>query len=383
MTPSTIDIDDIGDESISSSRVHTSHAIHTLILGSLLNTLLVFVPIALVARVLTWSDTTTFLLSTLSLIPLAAILGDLTEHMSSYTGETIGGLINATLGNATELIISLFALRAGLLRIVQASLLGSILSNLLLVLGCAFLAGGLRFKIQHFNRTIATTNIGLLLLAVLSILLPAVLNVSGAEAHGIASELALSRFSSVLMLIGYIAYIVFQLRTHRYLLDVNDNCATSVSIYSPISIVSCMIIVGVLISVLSEQIVDAIEGAALSLGVGQVFIGCIILPIVGNAAEHVSAVSVAYRNKMDLSLGIAIGSSTQIALFVIPLCTLVAWAMDQPLSLYFHPYETTCVFIAVLTVAFTVMDGESNWLKGLMLVFTYLIMGAGFYVHLG
>ncbi|GJS44888.1 vacuolar cation/proton exchanger 3-like protein [Tanacetum coccineum] len=290
----------------------------------------------------------------------------------------IGGLLNATFGNATELIISLFAMKQGMLHLVQQSLLGSILSNMLLVLGCAFFCGGIANWM----------NVGLLLMAVMSMLFPTILNVSHTEFHIGTSVLALSRFSSCIMLVAYGIYIFFQLTNQKqdYALIKEDGTLSG----SPddesadISKMESLIWLGFLtifISVLSEYLVNAIEGASIAMDVPVTFISVILLPIVGNAAEHASAIMFAVKDKLDITLGVAIGSSTQISMFVMPFCVLVGWMIGRPMDLDFELFETCTLFMTVLVVAFMLQEGTSNYFKGLMLLFCYIIVAASFFVH--
>jgi Ca2+:H+ antiporter len=401
----TADMKVNADEANDFSWAHVSYGLLT---GSKLNILLLCGPFAVISKVVGWSDGLTFFACVFGLIPLAAMLGDCTEQLANHTNQTIGGLLNATFGNATELIISIFALRNGLLRIIQVSLLGSIISNMLLVLGTSFIAGGLKYKMQRFNKNMVSTNSGLLLLAVIGLLLPAVLNASGDDREDIAAELILSRGSAILLLGTYCAYIAFQLLTHRHLFEDGGDAQEqlvdrrgSVDLHPSeltpkeeagdeeeeeetmtlAQSIFFLAVVTTLVSILSEFAVDAIEGAAKTTGLPQIFIGAIILPIVGNAAEHATAITVAYRNKMTLSLGVAIGSSTQVALFGIPFMILVAWMSGEPLSMYFRAYETAVVFSTVVILSFVVADGKSTWLKGLMLLVAYFIVAIGFFVH--
>eukprot|EP00249_Psilotum_nudum_P020056 c27541_g1_i1 orf=352-1803(-) len=367
------------------------------LIGSKISFLLPAVVISLPAEILNWGQVSIFIFSLLGIAPLAERLGFVTEQLALYTGSTVGGLLNATFGNATEMIISIFALQNGMIRVVQLSLLGSILSNMLLVLGCAFFCGGLVHcqNDQKFNQEAAVVNSGLLLMAVLGLLFPAVLHATHTERTG-SSELFLSRFSSGIMLVAYGSYLYFQLKSHRQLYDtlnmdedggqleggeleeVGQDNEDSLSLYEAIA---WLFVLTVLISVLSENLVNAIEGAAESWKIPVAFISVIILPIVGNAAEHASAIMFAVKDKLDLSLGVAIGSSTQISMFVIPFCVVIGWIMGKPMDLNFQLFETATLFITVLVVAFMLQEGKSNYFKGLMLVLCYLIVGAGFFVH--
>jgi Ca2+:H+ antiporter len=350
---------------------------------SSLNWLLLLIPVAVVAKNMGVSDGWLFVFSLLPICPLAERLGYVTEQMATYTNPTLGGLLNATFGNLTEMIVSFFALKGGLLRVVQLSLLGSILSNMLLVLGCAFFAGGCKFKHQTFNKTGVGMNSALLLLAVISLSVPAVLHTTHTELHGTQSEIALSRFTSCLLLGVYCTFLYFQLVTHRDLFDEEDDDAEDDDEVNQTfwGCIGWLSVITVFISVLSSYLVDAIEGAAAKFNMPVAFISVIILPIVGNAAEHASAVMFAMKNKMDLALGVAIGSSTQIALLVIPLCILVGWAMGQPLDLNLHVFETTTFILTVISVSFVVQDGQSNWLKGLTLILAYFVVAASFFFH--
>ncbi|CAM6007723.1 unnamed protein product [Sphagnum balticum] len=361
------------------------------ILGTKLNVLLLCVPLAMFGVQLNFGHGWVFLLSLLGMAPLAERLGFVTEQLSFFTGSTVGGLLNATFGNATEMIICIFALKNNMIRVVQLSLLGSILSNMLLVLGCAFLFGGLAHptKDQKFRKATAQVTSGLLLMAVMGLLFPAALHATKTEMHTGTSELVLSRFSSIVMLIAYTAYLYFQLKSHKDLYDSEEegegNEADSESdecILSFWGSIAWLAILTVFISILSEYLVDAIEGASASWNVPVSFISVIILPIVGNAAEHASAIMFALKDKLDISLGVAIGSSTQISMFVIPFCVVIGWPMGTHMDLNFQLFETATLFITVLVVAFMLQEGTANYFKGLMLVLCYLIVGASFFVHL-
>ncbi|XP_060209451.1 vacuolar cation/proton exchanger 3-like isoform X2 [Lycium barbarum] len=358
-----------------------------------LNILVPCGPLAILANELTDHHGWTFILSLLGIIPLAERLGWATEQLAFYTGPTVGGLLNATFGNATELIISMYALKSGMIRVVQQSLLGSILSNTLLVLGCAFFGGGIANsnKEQVFNKGTAGMNSGLLLMAVMCLFFPAVLHVTHTEAHFGKSELALSRFSSCIMLFAYGAYLFFQLTNQKNLYmpmaeeedqidgSSDDEEAPEISKWWSILWLSVMTL---WIAVLSEYLVNTIEGASVAMNIPVAFISVIVLPIVGNAAEHAGAVMFACKDKLDISLGVAIGSSTQIAMFGIPFCVVVGWIIGSPMNLDFQMFETATLFMTVLVVAFMVQDGTSNYFKGLMLLFCYFIVAASFYVHI-
>ncbi|CAA7016338.1 unnamed protein product [Microthlaspi erraticum] len=367
-------------------------SIKIVILSNKLNLLLPFGPLAILLHYMIDSKGWVFLLSLVGITPLAERLGYATEQLAFYTGPTVGGLLNATFGNVTELIISIFALKNGMIRVVQLTLLGSILSNMLLVLGCAFFCGGLVFyqKDQVFDKGIAVVNSGLLLMAVMGILFPAVLHYTHSEVHAGSSELALSRFSSCIMLIAYAAYLFFQLKSQSNSYspldeETNQNEETSVDEEEPeISKWESIIWLSILtawVSLLSGYLVDAIEGASVSWNIPIAFISVILLPIVGNAAEHAGAIMFAMKDKLDLSLGVAIGSSIQISMFAVPFCVVIGWMMGEQMDLNFQLFETAMLFITVIVVAFFLQEGTSNYFKGLMLILCYLIVAASFFVH--
>ncbi|XP_065861862.1 vacuolar cation/proton exchanger 5-like [Euphorbia lathyris] len=371
-------------------------SVKLVVFSSKLNLLMLFGPLAILVHIFSGHSGWVFTLSLLSITPLAERLGYATEQLAFYTGPTVGGLLNATFGNATELIIAIYALKSHMIRVVQLSLLGSILSNMLLVLGCAFFCGGLvhHKKEQVFNKATAVVNSGLLLMAVMGLLFPAVLHYTHTEVHYGKSELALSRFSSCVMLVVYACYLFFQLRgqTDTYSPPSeegteNEEGADNGDADDEIPELSkweSIVWLGIMtsgISVLSEYLVDAIEGCSLAWDIPISFIGVILLPIVGNAAEHASAIMFAMKNKLDISLGVAIGSSTQISMFAIPFCVVVGWVMGQPMDLNFQLFETATLFITVLVVAFFLQEGTSNYFKGLMLILCYVIVAASFYVH--
>uniref|UniRef100_A0A6N2KLJ8 Vacuolar cation/proton exchanger n=1 Tax=Salix viminalis TaxID=40686 RepID=A0A6N2KLJ8_SALVM len=303
----------------------------------------------------------------------------------------VGGLLNATCGNATELIIAIFALWQHKIEVVKYSLLGSILSNLLLVLGTALFCGGIANlgKEQKYDRRQADANSLLLLLALLCHMLPLLFRISGASASLAAvPTLQLSRASSIVMLVAYITYIIFQLVTHRQLFesqeDLEEDDDDVISEETPVIGLASGIVwlVGMtaVVALLSEYVVGTIEDASESWGLSVSFISIILLPIVGNAAEHAGAVIFAFKNKLDISLGVALGSATQISLFVVPLCVVVAWILDIKMDLNFNLLETGALAISIITTAFTLQDGTSHYLKGLTLLLCYVVIGACFFV---
>ncbi len=356
-----------------------------------LNWLLVLVPAAFAVRFVPgWRDPSwLFLFSTLAIVPLAGWLGRSTDQLAQHLGAGAGGLLNATFGNAAELIISLFALRAGLVGVVKASLTGSIIGNLLLVLGISALAGGVRFRQQKFNRTAVRASCTALLLAAVALVIPGVFHVSavsrpagwsqGAEEH-------LSLAIATVLLLTYGAVLVFSLVTHRDLFagkqadESGDRDGSANG--EPWSIRRALIVLLVTtgtVAWVSEFLVSAIEGARQSLGLTETFVGVIVVAVVGNAAEHATAVAAALKNKMDLTIGVAVGSSLQIALFVTPLLVFASLLFSRRLDLEFSRPEIAAVVLAVLVVQQIAGDGESNWLEGMQLLAVYLVLAILFF----
>ncbi|CAP81070.1 Pc12g14430 [Penicillium rubens Wisconsin 54-1255] len=377
---------------------HTTEAI----CHSWINVLLIFVPVGIACEAAGLDPAIIFAMNAVAIIPLAGLLSHATESVASRLGDTIGALINVTFGNAVELIIFIIALVKNEIRIVQASLLGSILANLLLIMGMAFLAGGLRFREQIYNSTVTQMSACLLSLSVVSLLLPTAFHASWSDgSHADRETLKVSRGTSVVLLLVYILYIIFQLRTHSYLYasipqaiideeskpgvlaefmnGSSDSSSSSTSqapepTMSRTAAVVMLLLSTALVAVCAEFLVDAIPEMIASSNVSEAFIGLIILPIVGNAAEHVTAVSVAAKNKMDLSIGVSVGSSIQIAIFVTPLVVILGWCMDKDMSLYFTLFETICLFVTTFVVNFLVLDGRSNYLEGVLLIAAYIII---------
>ena len=343
--------------------------------------LLLFVPISWAAHFLEWGSLTIFLMAGLAIVPLAAWMGTATEELAVVVGPTLGGLLNATFGNATELIVALIALRAGLLDVVKASLTGSIISNLLLVMGFAMLLGGIRYKEQEFSSTIARLNASAMNLAVIAILLPtAVAATSSGIEPGTMQKL--STAVAVVLIIVYGLTLLFSMKTHAYLCDVGE-AENEEEGESPNPLIwgGVLLACTLAVAVESELLVDSLEEATSCLGLTALFTGVIIVPIIGNAAEHATAVTVAIKNKMDLSLSVAMGSSLQIALFVAPVLVLAGWVFGQPMDLNFNPFELVAVAVAVLLANSVSSDGRSDWLEGALLLATYTVLGFAFFYH--
>jgi Ca2+:H+ antiporter len=350
-----------------------------------LNWLLVFVPAAVVLHYTAAEEqgTLIFILCCVSVIPLAGWMGKATEHLAERTSEGVGGLLNATFGNAAELIIAIVALRSGKLEIVKASLTGSIIGNILLVLGASFLAGGLRNREQRFNAAGARMQSTLLTLAAIALIAPAAFHHTVGE-DGFANEGPLSVSISIVLLVAYALGLLFSLKTHKHLFVGHRGGGQGEGEHREVwpLRVALAVLLGatVLIAWISEILVHSIEHAAESLGMNEVFIGVIVVAVIGNAAEHSTGVLMAIKNRMDLSLGIAIGSSIQIALFVAPVLVLLSYAIaPQPMNLVFTLPEVIAVALAVAITGQIAGDGESNWLEGVLLLAVYTILGMAFY----
>jgi Ca2+:H+ antiporter len=344
--------------------------------------MLVFIPVCVVLELVHADPAWIFVTAGLAIIPLAGLMGTATEHLAEHYGAGIGGLLNATFGNAAELIIGLVALHAGLLDVVKASITGSIIGNVLLVLGASLLLGGLKFETQRFNRTAASVGTTLLVLSTIGLIIPAIFHmmVSGRpEAH----EQELSLEIAIVLFVCYILSLIFSLRTHSHLYvgeasKASDE-ALGVESWSQKKSMLVLVVATALVAVMSEFLVGAVEHTAKAWGMSDVFIGVILVAIVGNAAEHSTAVMMAMKNQVDLAMNIAIGSSIQIALFVAPLLVFCGYMFDQPMDLLFTPFEVLAVAISSWIVVLITADGESNWLEGVMLLAVYLIIGLAFF----
>ncbi len=340
--------------------------------------LLVFVPIVIGASLLHASPLLIFFLSAGAIIPLAKFIGEATEELSVYTGSALGGLLNATFGNATELLIGIFALKAGLIEVVKASITGSIISNLLLVSGAAMLAGGFKHTSQKFNRLGASTSSATLLLASAALIIPAIFLLTAPEV-GAPLVNELSVFVSIFMLIVYVTSLLFALRTHKHLYT--EEVGELEAKWSKNKSMLILFLATVMVAWMSEILVDSIEPIVVTLGWTQLFIGVIFIAIIGNAAEHSSAVVMAVKNRMDLALQISIGSATQIAMFVAPFLVLVSMLFQTQMNLVFNMFELISIVLSVLIISKAVEDGETNWFEGVQLLMTYAIMATAFFFH--
>jgi Ca2+:H+ antiporter len=359
-----------------------------------LDWLLVFVPVAIVIRFVAPLNNPTilFIVSCLAIVPLAAWMGRATEHLAKRLGSGIGSLMNATFGNAAELIIALFALAKGLEGVVKASITGSIIGNLLLVLGFSFVGGGIKFTKQEFNRTIASASASALTLAAIGLTIPSVFHQAAAnvpvQAGGwtVLREQRLSLAIAVVLFLTYIATLIFSLVTHRSLFggeahqnDLDEIEKRQGATWGMKRAALVLAAATALVALMSEFLVGTIEQARSRLGLTEVFVGVIVVAIIGNAAEHSSAVLMARRNKMDLSIGIALGSSMQIALFVAPVLIFASYLFGRPMHLEFSIPEVVAVIASIIIVEQVTNDGESNWIEGVQLLSVYAILAILFY----
>lgn len=405
---------------------HVWHITKATLLSSPVNILLFAVPVGIIAGMTHWDSIAVFTINFFAIIPLAAVLSFATEQLSVELGEALGGLLNATFGNAVELIVSIIALRDRQIEVVKSSMIGSILSNLLLVMGMCFFFGGIvnmrddnqQGMEQEFASITAQTTASLMSLSAASIILPGVLFMIVKRSHqdeddGQNITLSLSRGTAIILLLIYVLYLWFQLRTHHNLFGNqatleagpaqvegaeagqgegaaadpdaagNDNEVGESEdevVMSPWSAAGVLVVTTVLVSICADFLVDSIDSLVERGGISRSFIGLILIPIVGNAAEHVTAVVVAVKNKMDLAMGVAIGSSLQIALFVTPFLVVLGWIMDRDMDLHFETFETVAFGLSVLVVIYTVQDGKSNYLEGAMLMSLYVIIAIAFFV---
>jgi len=375
---------------------------HTLWEKKFLNLIFFLVPVAWAAHEYEWGDAWVFCLNFLVMIPMASLLGDFTEEAADTVGETFGGLLNATFGNAVEVVVSIQALRLGQIRVVQSMLLGSVLSNLLLVLGSSFLLGGLKYHVQIFNKDAAQANSGLLLLSALALVVPTPL----ASYNDVSDQnvLTVSRITAVFLFAIYFQLLYFQLGSHKDFFDGEEedggdeeslpaisesdrsishdfkkqpSAESMEGEHHPMSLpfaLGGLALMTLLVSFFSDYLVDSIDGFTKEADLTDTFVGLILLPIVGNVVEHLTAVTMAIKNKMEISMGIAVGSGTQVSVFVIPTVTLFGWLLDEPMNLNFPTFEITMYIMSIIIVAIVISSGTSNWLFGSMLVTMYMLL---------
>lgn len=354
--------------------------------SSVIYALLIFAPIAVGLEYLHVDHLILFAIAIIALIPLAKLIGDSTEHLATHYGATLGSLLNVTFGNAAEIIISVIALNAGLLELVKASITGSILGNIMLIFGLSLIAGGFRHKEQVFNRENAGLQSSLIFMAIIGLAIPTILASTVLNSTSIENQVKLQTLSDILaiVLIGvYIAGIIFTFFTHKHLFVLPAHADEVLEReHFNWSKKKSFIFLGASmlgVVVVSEILVGTVEETSKQFGFGEMFVGAIIVGIVGNAAEHSSAIILAKKGKIDLSIGIAAGSGTQIALFVVPILVMVGVILGQPFTLKFTLYELATLFLAAIILNLIAHDGKSNWFEGIMLIAVYLIIAIGFY----
>lgn len=370
--------------------------------SSIVYFLLIFVPIAIVLEYVHAEQLTLFIVAAISLIPLAKLIGDSTEHLASHYGATLGSLLNVTFGNAAEIIIAIVAINAGLLELVKASITGAILGNILLIFGISILVGGFKFKEQFFNKENVGMQASMLFLAVIGLTIPTILVTTVLNPEDELNQIKIQFLSDVLaflLLAVYVAGLIFTFFTHKHLFtsrltnQVGDRITIKeknnyieenpqLEIHKEWSKKKSFFLLGLSMAgviVISEILVGSIEVVTAEFGFGELFVGAIIIGIVGNAAEHSSAILLARKGKMDLSIGIAAGSGTQIALFVVPILVIAGVLLSRPFTLVFTGFEITSVLLAAIIMNLIAHDGKSNWFEGVMLISVYIIIAVGFF----
>jgi len=340
-----------------------------------LSCLLVAIPVGFWAKWAGLEAQWVFLFNFIAVIPLAWLIGKATEDAAAELGQTLGGLLNATFGNIVEMLLCISGIRSGEISVVQCTLLGSILSNLLLVMGCSFLAGGCYYHFQKYNQAGASTQCSLLTLSVFAIGLPTIYVNILTEDEEWQHMVTVSRWASIFLLFVYFCYLVFQLKTHAHLFeDEGGEEEEEEPDLSPKTAALLLCVATVVTSFATDYLIDAIEGTIYSWKVSREFVGIILLPIIGNAAEHYTAITVAMRNKMDLALGVAAGSSCQMGLLVTPFTVLVGWWYDADMTLNFHAFQLAVLVFSVFLVTSILNTGSSTWLEGYVLLITYFVV---------
>lgn len=344
--------------------------------------LLLFIPVAFAVRFLHLGELWLFITSAAAIIPLAKILGSATEELALRVGSGIGGLLNATFGNAVEMIIAFFALQAGLYEVVKASITGSIIGNVLFVLGLSIYLGGLGREKQTFNRTAAGVGASQLTLATAGLLIPAAFafTTPGVELTQTLKEQVSIGFA-LLLLGSYVAQLIFSLRSHKHLYTEDEAGEMHGQTWSIRHSITVLVGATVLVAFMAEFLVEGVDHLTEQLGLTPVFVGVIIVALIGNAAEHLTAVIVAMKNKMDLAVNIAMGSTLQVALFVAPILVLIGFLINRPLDLFFNLFELAAIGVTMLIVNTITQDGESNWFEGVQLLVAYAILAVAFFFH--
>lgn len=344
----------------------------------LLNYLLIFIPISIICELLHLSPTLMFILAALAIVPLAGLMGEATEEISFYSGPKIGGFLNATFGNATELIISIFALKAGLFDVVKASIAGSVIGNILLVLGASMFVGGIHHKVQRFSKQVVELSSSMLLFAVIGLSIPAIFT------HTVNTELLNTKYEALSIAVAFVMFVIYLLSlyfsffTHKDIYSV-DHEGEGKSTWSLKKAIFVLIVATILIAIESEFLVSAVEPMTENIGLSKFFVGIILIPIIGNAAEHSTAVIMALKNQMDVAVEIAIGSSLQIILFVSPILIFLS-LLFKPMSIIFNEFELIALIVSVFIANRVANDGESNWLEGVQLLAVYIIIAVSFLI---
>lgn len=342
-----------------------------------LDVLLVAFPVAIVLEIMHAAPVAIFVTACIAVIPLAGWMGRATEHLAAHYGPGVGGLLNATFGNAAELIIAILALLKGLDEVVKASLTGSIIGNVLLVLGLSLLAGGLKHNRQQFNKTAAGMGSTLLALSAIGLLVPGLFHIVEPDSSTETLR-TMSLAIAIVLFITYILSLVFTLKTHKHLFAEGGHGHEG-DVWSKKLAIGVLVGATLLVGITAEFLVASVEETAKVWGMSEVFVGVILVAIVGNAAEHSSAIIMAMKNKMDLSITIAVGSGIQIALFVAPLLLFLSYAFGTPMDLVFTPMEIIAVAISVIVVSLIAHDGESHWMEGVLLLAAYIVLGMAFF----
>jgi Ca2+:H+ antiporter len=345
--------------------------------------LLIFAPISVALDLASADHLVLFVLAALALVPLAKLIGDSTEHLSFHYGATTGSLLNVTFGNAAEIIIALVAIQAGLFDLVKASITGSILGNILLVFGLSIVAAGIKYKEQKFNVESVGIQSSMLFLAIIGLAVPTLLSITVlSQPENISKVQQLSDALAIVLLVVYILGIVFTAFTHKYLfapIAQEEEVADNQLWWSKRKALVLLGVSMVGVVATSEILVNSVESTGKELGFGELFIGAVIVGIVGNAAEHSGAIMLARKGKIEISIGIAAGSGTQVALFVVPILVIAGIAMAKPFTLVFTLYELTAMFLSAIILNLMVHDGKSNWFEGVMLTAVYLVIAIGFF----
>jgi len=340
----------------------------------------IFIPVAVVFKLIHLNDTLVFISSALAIVPLADLLGKATEMLAARTSPTLGGFLNASFGNLAELIIGFFAISKGYTEVVKASITGSIIGNLLLVFGLSTLVGGLKHKNLKFNPITAESGSAMLFLAVASLLVPSFFIRVGGVAHQ-KSVNNISLFIAGILILTYLLGMIFTFKTHRHLFHNSNLIEKSVEAWPLKKSIMLLVLAGIIIGFMSELLVSSIEVTIKTLHLSETFIGIIVVAVVGNAAEHITAVFFAYKNKMDLALDISLGSSVQIALFVAPLLVFASYLLGHPMPLIFTMMEIIAVALSTGIIAILSLDGKSNWFEGCQLLALYIILAVVFYFY--